>query len=424
MRREAGMGPTSTSATTATSHTSAGSAAGPVVEPVRLRELDRPVTGSAWAVGSAGVVMIGVVYGFARYGYGLFEPELREVFGLSVAASGALASSAYIGYVVALSAVGVLARRLGPRPLVTAAGVSAALGTGVVAVAREPWQLLIGLVVGGASSGFAWASYSDAVDQVVAPQSRHRVLAAISSGTAYGITVAGAAVLLGASWRWAWALFSAVAVLSTLHNRWALRDTAAPGPGNATGRLSLRSFLRRGTGPLYATSASYGVVGAVFWTFAVSAISEATPGSALVAAGFWTALGVAGMTAVVSGRVFERLGLARSQALLMAGLAAAPVLVALDPGLPVTIGLAAVVFGWVFMATAGLLSVWSYEVFPDRPTEGFSATVLFLGLGALVGPMLFGALADARGFRIALVAVAVVALVTLAARPRHLRSAA
>ncbi|MEU5844743.1 hypothetical protein [Saccharopolyspora shandongensis] len=69
------------------------------------------------------------------------------------------------------------------------------------------------------------------------------------------------------------------------------------------------------------------------------------------------------------------------------------------------------------MATSGLLAVWSYRVFPDQPSVGFSATVLFLGTGAIVGPALFGALADAWNLRAALMASAAIAVAALSQRP-------
>ncbi|MEV6229977.1 hypothetical protein AB0L88_19160 [Saccharopolyspora shandongensis] len=68
------------------------------------------------------------------------------------------------------------------------------------------------------------------------------------------------------------------------------------------------------------------------------------------------------------------------------------------------IGVSAIVYGLGFMATSGLLAVWSYRVFPDQPSVGFSATVFFLGIGVIVGPALFGALADAWNLRAALMA--------------------
>lgn len=370
-----------------------------------------------WQLGSAGIAMIGVSYGFARYGYGLFEPQIRAAFGLSVAASGAIASGAYAGYVIALSAVGLLARRVGPRPLVTAAGVSAVGGMALVMTADHPWQLLAGLVVAGASSGFAWAPYSDAVAQLVAPARRHALLAAIPSGTAFGITVAGGLTLfgIGTAWRWVWLVFCVIAALTTVHNVRLLRGTKPVSPSAQAS--SLRSLLRPGTRALYSTALSYGVIGAVYWTFAESAISQAAPANTVVGAVFWTLLGIAGISAVGSGWVITKLGLRRSHSLLLGGLAIATALIAIAPSRWPAIGVSAIVYGVGFMATSGLLAVWSYRVFPDQPSTGLSVTVLFLGIGAIVGPALFGALADIWNLRAALTAAAVVAVATLSQRP-------
>lgn len=383
-----------------------------------------------WGLGSAGVVMIGVSYGFARYGYGLFEPRIRDEFGLSVAGSGAIASGAYVGYVLALCAAGLLASRVGPRPLITAAGVSAAGGLAIVVVADRPWQLLVGLVLAGASSGFAWAPYSDAVAQLVAPSHRTILLAAISSGTAFGIAVAGGLALTGGTdgtWRWAWTVFIAVAVLATVYNLWLLRgtrpvtDTPSPAEQN-----SLRFFLRPGTRGLYATALSYGIVGAGYWTFAVAAVSQATPATATAGPVFWALIGLAGTVAIWSGRAFSRWGLRRSHLLLFAGLATATVLVAALPGWWPAISVSAIIYGIAFMATSGLLAVWSYRVFPDRPAVGFSATVFFLGLGSIAGPALTGTLADRWNLPAALLCLAAIAVATTAARPpapeRHNRA--
>jgi predicted MFS family arabinose efflux permease len=363
--------------------------------------------------------MIGVSYGFARYGYGLFEPEIRAAFGLSVAASGAMASGAYVGYVIALSAVGLLASRIGPRPLVVAAGASAAAGIALVVTADQRWQLLTGLVVAGASSGFAWAPYSDAIAQLVTPARRHALLAAIPSGTAFGITVAGGLALstMGTAWRLAWALFCVAAVLATVYNGWLLRGTKPASRSGFAQSGSFRSLLRPGTRTLYLTALSYGMVGAVYWTFSVSAISQASPANPVVGPLFWTLIGIAGISAVGSGWAFAKLGLRRSHSLLLGGLAAATVLIAVAPWSWPAIGVSAIVYGAGFMATSGLLAVWSYHVFPDQPSVGFSATVLFLGIGAIVGPALFGTLADVWNLRAALMASAAIAVAALGQRP-------
>lgn len=202
-------------------------------------------------------------------------------------------------------------------------------------------------------------------------------------------------------------------------NIWLLRDTQpfarATGP---TSRTSPRSFLRTGTRALYLTALSYGAVGAVYWTFAVAAISQASSRATFAASMFWTLIGIAGVLGIWSGWVIARLGLRRSHTLLLGGLAAATALIAAAPGWWPAVGVSAIIYGPVFMATSGLLAVWSYHVFPDRPAAGLNATVLFLGLGAVIGPALFGALADLWNLRPALLLVAAIAVATVGARPR------
>ncbi|GHA15479.1 hypothetical protein GCM10010345_20130 [Streptomyces canarius] len=43
--------------------------------------------------------------------------------------------------------------------------------------------------------------------------------------------------------------------------------------------------------------------------------------------------------------------------------------------------------------------MWSYRVFPEQPSTGFSAAVPALGLGTLTGPATLGAVADHYGLR-------------------------
>src|SRR5690606_33372865 len=74
-----------------------------------------PGAGAHVRLAVAGVLGIGVAYGFARYGFGLFLPRLREEFGLSLTLVGAIGSAAYAGYLAALVLAGLLADRVGPR---------------------------------------------------------------------------------------------------------------------------------------------------------------------------------------------------------------------------------------------------------------------------------------------------------------------
>lgn len=366
-------------------------------------------------VGAAGAAMIAVTYGFGRYGYGMFAPRLTHEFHLSVTAVGVIASVPYAGYLLALILVGVLSARLGPRPLVITAGLSAAVGTALVACATGPAGVVAGLTLAGTSPGWAWAPFSDAVDRVVPAPRRDGVLGLVASGTAFGIAVTGPmALALTGHWRLAWLAFAVLALAVTVANALVL----PPGPGPAapveTPRAPVVSWR---TGTMHLTALSYGFVGAVYWTFAVTVIERATGGGALVPAASWSVLGVAGATAALTGTVVTRLGLRTTHTVLFVGLAVAVALLGIAPGELGVVAVSVVLYGAAFMAVSGLLAMWSYRLSPDRPTRAFSVTVFFLGVGSIPGPALLGAVAGRYGLRAAFLLTAGITAATLLARP-------
>ncbi|MFE0132469.1 YbfB/YjiJ family MFS transporter, partial [Streptomyces sp. NPDC059037] len=191
-----------------------------------------------------------------------------------------------------------------------------------------------------------------------------------------------------------------------------------PSPRPGLGWLARRPAL-----PLYTTAFSYGLVGAVYWAFAAEAVSDhAGTSSAATAPLFWTLIGLAGTLGVLTGPAIDRFGLRRVHRGLFAGLAAAAALLTATHvsgiSLPAAL-LSALLYGPCFMAGSGLLAVWSYRVFPDRPTPGFTATVLALGLGTITGPALLGRLADHQGLPAAFAATAVAAALTSLTPPRR-----
>ena len=361
---------------------------------------------AAWRIGIAGVSAIAVGFGFARYGYGLFLPQIRQDFGLSVPALGWIASASYAGYLLALVAAGWLAGRVGPRPLVVTGGLAAAVGMAMVAVAGETAVLVAGLVLAGTSSGWIWAPYSDAVDRVVPQNRRNRVLALLPTGTAFGIVFAGVTAMI-VSWRAAWALFALVALVVTVYN-------AVVVPGGASGQSAgFRGAAGFSASRLYLVALSYGVVGAVYWSFAVAAITAC--GAAPV---FWILTGLSGVAGLATGGAVQRWGLGRAHWAVFAALACAVGLLGAAPGNPVAVIGSALLYGASFMAGSGLLAVWSYRLFPGRATAALSAALVFLALGAIAGPAAMGPLADRFGLPTALSVTAGVAALTLLISPR------
>jgi MFS family permease len=88
-------------------------------------------------------------------------------------------------------------------------------------------------------------------------------------------------------------------------------------------------------------------------------------------------------------------------------------LLGLLPGSLVAVGASAVLYGAGVMLMSALLSVWSSAVFEERPSEGFTAALIFFGVGGVVGPAALGALGGAFGLGTAFAAAAVLILLNL-----------
>jgi predicted MFS family arabinose efflux permease len=377
------------------------------------------VSGARW-LGLAGFCATAVAFGPARNGYGLFLPYIRQEFGLSTEVLGFIASGLYAGYLIALSLVGLFAARAGPRPLVMAGLLSAGAGMALVAVAPNATVLAAGVILAGTSAGWSWAPYNDAVDRMVPRRVRDRVLSIISTGTTFGIMATGlVALAAGTVWRGAWLAFAVAALAATALNARLLPSGAHDDldGGVSVSRPGWRLFLCAESAPLFIVALSFGVINAVYWSFAVDLIARS--GSFPSAAGpvFYAVMGVVGFAGLLTGDAVARFGLRRVLAAILTSLAVASFLLGIAPGWWSAVGASAVLFGTSVMLMSALLSVWSSEAFPEQPTTGFSVTLFLFGVGSIVGPALVGTFASRFGLDTAFLLVAVLALLTAFARP-------
>jgi predicted MFS family arabinose efflux permease len=373
-------------------------------------------------LGLAGFCATAVAFGPARNGYGLFLPEIREEFGLSTETLGLIASGLYAGYLAALLAVGLLAARLGPRPPVLIGLLSAVFGMALVAFSTNVAALAAGVVLAGTSAGWSWAPYNDVVERVVPAGLKDRVLSVISTGTTFGIAVAGflalATVTWGSSWRAGWLAFAAFALVGAALNARLLPRRRRGSGANGSIRLPRSGwFWCAASAPLFVVALSFGVVNAVYWSFAVDLISGA--GDSFLASGpeLYVVLGIAGFAGLLTGDATLRFGLRRVLAVTLVSLGLATGLLGLAPGRLLVVGASAVLFGAGVMVMSALLSLWSSTIFAERPSTGFSATLLLFGAGSVLGPGAVGALAGEFGLGPAFLLTAALSLLTAFIRP-------
>jgi predicted MFS family arabinose efflux permease len=350
--------------------------------------------------------MIAVTFGLARYGYGLLLPDMKADIGIGPSTAGLISSLGYLAYLLANAAVVPLASRLGERVAVAFAAASAALGMAVIAVAGSAWAVAIGVLIAGTSAGMAFPPYADIVDRHVEAPRRAVVWSTISSGTGWGVVLAGpVAILAGDQWRAAWASFVVIAVVAGV----AATRLAPPRADVPLRRpqLSLSWFLCPRSRPLLLSAILVGAGSSVWWVFSVDAMQNAGI-AATPARVVYAVCGAAMLLGSFSGFAFERLGLRASYigstlllgvSLGLLGAAHADLVVAL---------VAAALFGAFYAAVIAAHGVWSAQVFEQHPAAGLAAVSTALTLGTLVGPAVAGVIIGRSDHALALAGAAVI----------------
>lgn len=364
---------------------------------------------------AAGSLAIAVSFGPARAGYGLFLPYFRDEFGFSIQTAGFIASGLQAGYLIALIAVGLLVARAGPRPMVLAGMLAAGLGMVLVATAPAAVWLAAGIVLAGTSAGWSWAPYNDAVHDVVSPRLEGRVLSVISTGTTFGVFVAGlTALVVGGAWRVGWIAFAVAAAVATVANVLVLQGrSSVSGAAESMELPGIGYFARTDAPPVFVVALSFGAVSAFYWAFAVDLISGSSTLPFDIGPLFYIVVGVAGFSGLLTGDAVERVGLVLTLISILACLVVACALLGTVPGSPLAAGVSAVLYGVGVMAMSSLLALWSSLVFPEQPSTGFSATLFLFGLGCVAGPATLGALGGRYGLAAAFLVSAAITMLTV-----------
>jgi predicted MFS family arabinose efflux permease len=356
-------------------------------------------------------MIVAATYGLARYSYGLFLPSFGREFAVSRDVLGLIASGSYAGYIAATLFGSWISSLTGPRLPVVLGGTFATLGILIVATARSPWALALGVMVAGASPGLSYPPLSDAVMRLVRRDRQNRAYTTINSGTSLGVILAGPLALwAGGDWRWAWVGFATFALTATLWNLATMPAGRYGGPRAPLPQLRWNWFVKPASYRLLAAATLLGLVTSVYWTFAVDLIVTAgelagsrwpmpwvslTPDAHSQV--FWLVIGFSGLAGAAAGDLVTMCGIRLALRTAVMGIALAMGGIVIAPTNAIVVLGSAVLFGSTFILTTGLLGIWSVHVFQDRPSAGFGATFLLISLGQLVSPAVSGFTAVTHG---------------------------
>jgi predicted MFS family arabinose efflux permease len=351
-------------------------------------------------------------------GFGLFVPEFRSTFEMSSTAVGFVSSLGFFGFFLGLIIAQTLLMRRGPEAPVLAGLTAATVGMAIVTVSPNLFVLALGVFFTASSAGFAWTPFNDAVHRKVWEINRPTALSRISTGTSIGVAGAGAAALImaltGISWRYCWALFAFAGAVALIINWVALSDIEKDSEGLP--ERGKRHLLQGEAIPVFAIAFVYGATSAIYISFAGDHMQdrggveglpiEATP--ALV----FLVYGLFGLCGLLTGRIKMIVGLPRLlRALMLAG-ALSVMIPALAAGSWTTLVSSAGLQGIHVMMTSAVLAFWSERLFPKLPSLGFTAVLVAMAAGSVVGPSIAGLVADAVGSEAMLLATAALPLAT------------
>lgn len=379
------------------------------------------------SIAAGGALCTAMAFGPARMGYGLFLPQFRDVFSLSTAHAGLIASSAFAAFFLALLVSAHLVVRHGSRVPVVIGALAAAIGMALVAGTHNTLIFAAGIILSATSAGLCWSPFNDAVGRAIMSDWHGRVLSVVSTGTTFGMAGAGmlalAIALLGWDWRTIWFGFSGMALLCALYNLMVLRQLPET-TALSFDRQKFRRLMHKGIRPVYWIALSFGITSGLYLSFAADQIDAMGGLMGLQANGagavLFIAFGVGGIAGLWTADVERRVGLRR----LVQGIffCSTVSLLCIGIGANTWAGLlvSAALQGLCLMSLSAIFSFISQRLYPDISSISFTAVLSIYALGNVAGPALAGYLAGLFNLMVVFTASAALSLVTgLLFRARH-----
>ena len=356
----------------------------------------------------AGAAVLAVAMGFGRFAYTPMLVVMQRDAGLSVAATGVLASANLTGYLIGALLATQASVRSRRFAVICIAAVAGVLGTATMALSPAWWGS--SRFVTGIASGLDFVlTVSLLLDRATRTQ-RTAGVAILFTGVGLGIVVAGALVPSVAAYGGSRITWLALAALGGAIVAFAL-PALGDEPLAIAGASAAVPSTRAGSYPLLVVA--YGLQGAAYIipaTFLVAMVGE-SHGLARYSSLTWIVVGLAALpSAALWGALGRRIGVAPTW--LVAMLAQGAGMLALwIPGVTGALVLA-ISLGFTFVGITFLTSALVRELRPNSTNVAFGLLTAVYGVGQIVGPLIAVRVALTTGhYRDALVVAAALLLV-------------
>ncbi|ROU01470.1 MFS transporter [Marinobacter sp. R17] len=347
----------------------------------------------ALRLGIVGFSLIGVCYGFARFAFGLFLPEIDADLALGPALSGVISGGSFLGYCLAIVGSAYLTERIGARAVAVSAALVAAVGMAGIAMAPNAFWLASAVMLAGSSTGLASPPMAAAVAAAVRRDRQDKTNSTINAGTSVGVALSGpVALAIGGQWRLAFAAFAAAALVLAI-------ATARCVP-SATSRSATAGVLppiNDDVARLIMAAFIMGAASTAIWSFggqlATLRLGWGTTGIGLL----WIAIGAAGIAGAGAGSLVGRFGIDRVHWGFLGAMAVSILAVGSGLATPGTTIAGGALFGAAYVMLTGVYLIWGVTALSDRPATGLMVGFLTIAIGQTAGAPLFGLLLDALG---------------------------
>lgn len=345
---------------------------------------------SSLYLGVTGFTLIAACYGFARFAYGLFLPQIDAELGLSSTLSGLIAGGAFLGYCIAIVFSAYLTERVGARPVAIGAALTAAGGMAAIATAPSAAWLVGAVMLAGSSAGLVSPPMATAVAAAVRPDRQGVTNTVINAGTSAGVVLSGpVALLTGEQWRIAYAGFAAAAVGLAFAAALNIPANTGSTMKSTGGMPPFNGVLRR----LIFASFLMGSASTAIWSFGGQIVTTRLISGGTGVGLLWIAIGAAGIAGAGAGTLIARFGIDRVHRVFLATMATGIFLVAF--GGTATLALwGGIFFGAAYIMLTGVYLIWGVSALPDRPATGLMIGFLTMAIGQTAGAPFFGLLMD------------------------------